>query len=197
MESTLKLTVPELLDRLEKRPVIAAVRDPEGNRLAIQSPVAVIFMISTSIFELDQMVADAHAGGKLVFLHIDLAEGLGRDAAAVRWCAQHLRVDGVISTKPSLLKAASEQGILTVQRFFMMDSASFAHGKRFLKNTPPHLVEMLPAIAPKGIRQLCEALDKPVIAGGLVSEAAEIAQALQAGARAVSTGESKLWGLTL
>ena len=187
------LTTEGLLHRLEKRPIIAAVRDPASNRRAIESPVAVISMISTSIFELDDMVKEAHDGGKAVLLHIDLAEGLGRDDAAVRWCVNRLEVDGIISTKPALLKAASELGVITVQRFFMVDSASLAHGRRILKNTPPDLVEVLPAIAPKGIRQLCEALDKPVIAGGLASEPRDVALALQAGARAISTGEESLW----
>ena len=191
------LTTEGLLHRLEKRPIIAAVRDPASNRRAIESPVAVISMISTSIFELDDMVKEAHDGGKAVLLHIDLAEGLGRDDAAVRWCVDRLDVDGLISTKPSLLRTAAELGVITIQRFFMVDSASLNHGKRLLKNTPPELVEVLPAIAPKGIRQLCEALDKPVIAGGLASEPRDVALALQAGARAISTGEESLWGYTL
>ena len=57
------LTTEGLLKRLEKRPIIAAVRDPASNRRAIESPVAVISMISTSIFELDDMVKEAHDGG--------------------------------------------------------------------------------------------------------------------------------------
>ncbi|MBR1560796.1 MAG: glycerol-3-phosphate responsive antiterminator [Clostridia bacterium] len=191
------LTVGGLLKRLEKRPVIASVRDPEENRRAIESPVAAIFLISTSIFELEAMVSAGREAGKAVFLHIDLAEGLGRDDAAVRWCVEKLGVDGVISTRPSLLKAASELGVLTIQRLFLVDSASFANGKRLLRNTPPDFAEVLPAIAPKSIRRMCEALDKPVIAGGLISEAREIALAMQAGARAVSTGEASLWNMTL
>ena len=191
------LSVNELLRRLEKRPVIAGVRNPEANRLAIESPVSAIFMISASIFEVEDMVTAARSAGKAVFLHIDLCEGLGRDDAAVRWCVERMGVDGVISTRPSLLKAASELGVITIQRLFLVDSASFKNGRRLLKNTPPDLAEILPAIAPKGVRQMCEALDKPVIAGGLVTEVRDIALALQAGARAVSTGESSLWNYTL
>ena len=88
-------------------------------------------------------------------------------------------------------------GALTIQRLFLMDSSSFEHGKRMLRNTPPDMAEVLPGIAPKAIRALCEALNKPVIAGGLVSEPREIALALQAGAAAVSVGDEKLWSLKL
>ena len=108
-----------------------------------------------------------------------------------------LRADGLISTRPALLKAASELGAITIQRLFLMDSTSFEHGKRMLRNTPPDMAEVLPGIAPKAIRQLCEVLDKPVIAGGLISEPREIALALQSGATAVSVGDEKLWSITL
>ena len=187
----------ELIRLLEKHPVIASVRDRWTNRAAIESPVAAIFLLNASILELEDMVADAHAGGKKVFLHIDLAEGLGSDEAAVRWAVERLKVDGVISTRSALLKAASELGVVTIQRLFLMDSSSFEHGKRLLRNTPPDMAEVLPGIAPKAIRQLCEALDKPVIAGGLITEPQEIALALQAGALAVSVGDKKLWQFTL
>ena len=186
-----------LVQQLEKHPVIAAVRNAEANRQAIESPVAAIFLLSASILELPDMVRNAHAGGKRVFLHLDLAEGLGRDEAAVRWCVDYLHVDGLISTRSSLLKLASDLGVITIQRLFLMDSASFEHGKRLLKNTPPDMAEVLPGIAPKAIQQLCEALDKPVIAGGLVTQPREIALALQAGALAVSAGDARLWHYTL
>jgi len=78
-----------------------------------------------------------------------------------------------------------------------MDSTSFEHGKRMLRNTPPDMAEVLPGIAPKAIRELCETLNKPVIAGGLITEAREIGLALQAGAAAVSVGDEKLWNLRL
>lgn len=187
----------KLTRQLLKCPVIAAVRNRESNRLAIESPVAAIFLLGASIMELPELVQDARSSGKRVFLHMDLAEGLGRDDAAVRWSIEKLRVDGIISTRSGLLKTASEMGAITIQRLFLMDSSSFEHGKRLLKNTPPDMAEVLPGIAPKAIAQLCEALDKPVIAGGLVTQPHEIALALQAGALAVSAGDPKLWHYTL
>lgn len=187
----------ELLKQLEKSPVIPAARSPESVRRAADSKAAVIFLLGGNILTIPDMIRLAHDGGKKVIIHLDLAEGLGRDESAVRWCVDVHKADGVISTRPSLLKTASELGAITIQRLFLMDSTSFEHGKRMLKNTPPDMAEVLPGIAPKAIRQLCEALDKPVIAGGLVTEAREIALALQAGASAVSVGDEKLWNLQL
>ncbi len=186
----------ELLRQFSQSPVIPAARTPEAVRRAADTPAAAIFLLGGSILTLPEMIRISHEGGKRAFVHIDLAEGLGRDEAAVRWCVENLHADGVISTKSGLLKAASELGAITIQRLFLMDSTSFEHGKRMLRNTPPHMAEVLPGIAPKAIRELCSALDKPVIAGGLITEPREIALALQAGATAVSVGDEKLWGIT-
>ncbi|MBQ6374546.1 MAG: glycerol-3-phosphate responsive antiterminator [Clostridia bacterium] len=186
-----------LLKRFEKSPVIAAVRSLEAGRLAYRSPAAAVFLLNASILDLEQLVGEAHDNDKPVFLHLDLTEGLGRDSAAVRWCIERFHVDGVISTRPNLLKAASDLGAVTIQRLFLMDTPSFEHGIRLLRNDPPDMAEILPGIAPKAIHRLCEALNKPVIAGGLVTEPREVALALQAGALAVSASEPRLWSHTL
>ena len=180
---------------LARRPVIASVREESAMALAAESGVAAIFILGGSIFSLPDMIRMAHDRGKYAFLHMDLAEGLGRDDAAVEWCARVLKLDGLISPRPQPLRRASELGMITIQRLFLMDSPSFEHGKRLLRNTPPDMAEVLPGIAPKAVRQLCAALDKPVIAGGMISEKSEILDALQAGALAVSVSDSRLWNL--
>ena len=185
----------QLANALSLHPVIAAARTEDAVARAAESPVAAVFLLGGSIANLKSMVKRVHDGGKYAFLHIDLAEGLGRDDAAVDWCVRELNVDGLISTRPQLIRKASEMGIITIQRLFLMDSSSFAHGQRLLKNTPPDMAEVLPGIAPKAVRQLCAALNKPVIAGGMITERCEILEALDAGALAVSVSDERLWRL--
>lgn len=185
----------QLANALSLHPVIAAARTEDAVARAAESPVAAVFLLGGSIANLKSMVKRVHDGSKYAFLHIDLAEGLGRDDAAVEWCVRELNVDGLISTRPQLIRKASEMGIITIQRLFLMDSSSFAHGQRLLKNTPPDMAEVLPGIAPKAVRQLCAALNKPVIAGGMITERREILEALDAGALAVSVSDERLWRL--
>ena len=130
-----------LTKELARHPVIAAVRNLEAAEIASKSSVAAIFILGGSILTLPEIVKRAHDGGKYAFVHIDLADGLGRDEAAVEWCADVLRADGLISTRPQLLRKASESGMVTIQRLFLMDSSSFEHGKRLLRNTPPDMAE--------------------------------------------------------
>ncbi len=175
------------------RPVIAAVRERADAEQAAHSPVAAVFLLGGSILTLRDTVSLLQEAGKAVFIHLDLCEGLGRDAAAVRWCAENMRPDGLISTKSALLYAAKEAGLITIQRMFLMDSASLASGMKLLKGNPPDLVELMPGLIPKAISAVSRKVNIPVIAGGMITEADEVAGALSAGALAVSTSDRLLW----
>ena len=63
-----------------------------------------------------------------------------------------------------------------------------------LKNTNPHLMEIMPGVIGKAIRRYSKT-HVPVIAGGLIQTKAEVTEALSCGALAVSTGEKGLWYL--
>lgn len=182
-----------LIRELTIRPVIAAVRTAAEVEQAAKSPAAAVFLLGGSILTLGDTIRTLQAAGKAVFIHMDLCEGLGRDAAAVRWCARNLRPDGMISTKSQLMHAAKEEGLITIQRMFLMDSASLNSGLKLLGGNTPDLVELMPGLIPKAIRRVSEKLSIPVIAGGMITEADEVASALRAGALAVSTSDRVLW----
>ena len=84
---------------LARHPVIASARDLQQVEQAASSQVPAIFLLGGSILNLKALADRAKAGGKRVFIHIDLLGGLGRDGAAVEWCAQQIGPDGVISTR--------------------------------------------------------------------------------------------------
>ena len=178
---------------LKARPIIAAVRDARSLDAACRSGAKVIFLLGGRLLELEDWVGRARERDKRVLLHLDLCEGLGRDAAAVDYCAARIRPDGVISTRAPLIKCAAEYGLETVQRLFLMDSQSFVSGVKLLKNSPCALVEVLPGLVPKAISFIGAELGRPVIAGGMITTRAEVAQALRAGAVAVSTSCAQLW----
>ena len=187
------MTRDELVRELTMWPVVAAVRGEEQIRQAADSPVAAVFLLGGSILDLPGWTRLLREKGKAAFIHMDLCEGLGRDAAAVRWCAKSLDIDGVISTRAPLLRAASEEGLITIQRMFLMDSASLVSGMKLMRGSLPDLVELMPGLIPKAITAVGEKLGIPVIAGGMVTEAAEVEQAIRAGALAVSTSDKILW----
>lgn len=183
----------ELTGILRGTPVIAAVRDAQAMARALASPVRVVFLLGGDLFTLPELVRAAQDAGKLVFAHLDLVEGISRDAAGVRWIAKAVRPSGVLSTRAPLLRAAAAEGLLTVLRMFMVDSSSLETGARMAKACTPDLVEVMPGLTTRAIRALNERIVPPVIAGGMLETERDVRSALEAGALAASTSKEALW----
>ena len=58
-------------------PVIAAVRSEEEYFAAIKSAVSAVFMLKAELSSFERLAAAK--GGKQVYVHIDIAEGIGKD----------------------------------------------------------------------------------------------------------------------
>ncbi len=186
------ITVRQAIDALENAPVIAAIKSQECAQAAARSPVSVAFVLGGSILTMDRIMEELTGAGKLVFLHMDLIEGIGRDEAGLIFAARHWRPTGIISTRAQLVKAAREHGLLAIQRVFLLDSGSIKSGIQLISQCSPDFVEVMPGVIPKAIGQF-KAAGRPVIAGGMVTERAEVIDALAAGALAVSTSSRELW----
>ena len=152
-----------------------------------------LFYLSADLISIAQRIERAHLSGKHIFVHIDLAEGIGKDRAGIRYLAQ-CGVDGIISTRAQLIRLAKDQGLLTVQRFFALDSKGMDSIDEVLRNTNPHLMEIMPGVIGKAICRFSKG-HISVIAGGLVQTKQEVTDALSCGATAVSTGCPQLWQL--
>ena len=186
------MNIATLISCLECNPVIAAVTDEKWQQ-ALESPAQVIFYLSANLLSVEEKVRQAHEAGKYVMVHLDLAEGIGRDRSGIRFLAQ-CGVDGIISTKAQLIRLAKEQGLITVQRFFALDSKGMESIEEMLRSTNPHLMEIMPGVIGKAIRRFRKS-GIAVIAGGLIETKQEVTDALGAGATAVSTGQKELWYL--
>lgn len=171
--------------------IIAAVKNAEALRLACKSDVEIVFDIQPNIELLETYVGLCKALEKKLFVHIDLAEGIGKDRYGLKFL-QRMGVDGIISTRAGLVKSAKELGLKTVQRIFIVDSHSIETAESVLK-TNPDMVEVMPGVIPVAIKEICDKINIPVIAGGLVRSLKDIEMIEVAGAVAVSTSESELW----
>ena len=172
--------------------VIAAVRTQEEYEKALASGAERIFDLSPDLLSLADRVKAAHAAGKKLFVHFDLATGIGKDKSGISFAAA-LGVDGIISTRVNIIRMAREAGLYTVQRFFIVDSHSIETTIEALKASKADTIEVMPGIAYKVIRVLKEKLEVPIIAGGLIETAEEAQAAYASGASAISTGKASLW----
>lgn len=181
-----------LINCLEQNPVIAAIGDDKWDE-ALVSPAQVLFYLSANLLTVAERIRQAHAAKKYVLVHLDLAEGIGRDRTGIRYLSQ-CGVDGIISTRAQLIHLAKEQDLLVVQRFFLLDSKGLESIDEMLRHTNPNFIELMPGIIGKSIRRFGNG-SIPVIAGGLIETKAEVLDALSCGATAVSTGRKDLWYL--
>lgn len=173
--------------------VIAAVRNDRDIDKALDSGVEIIFYLSPNILTLEEIVNKVHKAGKKIFFHMDLAEGIGKDKSGLLFVKQK-GVDGVISTRVNIIKAAREAGLFTVQRFFIVDSQSVSTTLEGIKASKPDMIEIMPGIVTKVIADLKGKLNIPIIAGGMIDSRLEVRDAIQSGATAVSTSKRELWG---
>ena len=184
------MSMSEIFACLEANPVIAAIGDDKWNE-ALHSPALVVFYMSANLLTLQDKVHQAHMANKYMMVHLDLAEGIGKDRTGLRYIAK-CGADGIISTKSQLIRWGKELGLFTVQRFFAIDSGGTESIGEMFRATCPDLMEIMPGVATKVIRKYADS-GMPVIAGGLIETKAEVLEALSSGATAVSTGKADLW----
>lgn len=189
MPANLKLFVEAMQDA----PVIAAVKNDEGLDRALVSDCTVVFLLYGTILNIGELVQRTKAAGKLAFIHIDLIEGMSAKDISAEFIASRTKADGIISTHPNLIRRARELGLLTIQRFFMLDSLSFSNVLRQSSNAD--VVDVLPGAIPSVIGHLVQEVRQPLIASGLLLDKSDVVAALSAGAVAVSTTSERLWAV--
>ena len=172
--------------------IIAAVRNGKEILKAAQSEVKIVFDLSPDILTVKEHADILHKAGKKFFIHIDLAEGIGKDRSGIIY-AKSAGVDGIISTRSVIIKTAREEGLFTVQRFFIVDSHSIDTTVEALKSSKAQMIEIMPGIVVKVVKELKKTIDVPIIAGGLIETEDEAIEAIKCGASAVSTGKNNLW----
>lgn len=178
---------------LEDCPVIAAVKDETGLKECLYSESQIIFLLFGDICSVGRYVEIAKSAGKMVFVHMDLINGLGNKEVAVDFIREHTGVDGIISTKPQLVKRAKELGLFGILRIFVIDSMAFGNIEKQCASLVPDAVEILPGLMPKIIKKLCSTVNVPIIAGGLISDKEDVMNALNARAVAISVTNQRVW----
>ncbi len=174
--------------------LFSATRQDEDFLAALKAEPRIIFDLSPDLMNISSKVKKAHECGKLLFAHIDLASGIGKDESGIRFLMR-VGADGIISTKSGMIKLAKECGMYTVQRFFIVDSHSVGTTAETVRSAKPDMIEIMPGTVCKIIGKLKNMTDIPIIAGGLIEREDEVREALECGAFAVSTGCRSLWNI--
>lgn len=183
-----------MLPLLERTPVIPAVKEPETLDRALCHDGAAVFLLCGDILNIGELVDRVHRAGKQAVIHADLIAGMAPKEIAVDYL-RRCGADGIISTRPHLIRRGRELGMLTVLRVFAIDSKAVSNLGRETEGGMPDVIEILPGTLCKVLRRLSRELPVPLIAGGLLSDKADVLAALGAGALCVSASDESLWAL--
>lgn len=186
------MKVNVLRKHLRKSPVILAVKDEKSLKKALASDCKIIFLLFGNICTIEQYTKSAKQHDKYVFVHLDLVDGISNREIAIDFINQYTQADGVISTRPRLLKYAKKFDLITVLRIFMLDSMALENGYHNIDYSNPDMIEILPGIATKAFPLIKEYCNIPIIAGGLIRTKQDILQALTDGATAISSSRFEL-----
>ena len=183
------------LNNIEESPIIAAVKDDNGLCKCLSSDVNTVFILYGDICTIPSIVKKVKDSGRIAMVHIDLIAGLSSKEIAVDFIQKYTKADGIITTKPALIKRAKELGLYTILRLFVIDSMAYSNIEHQLRTAKPDLIEVLPALMPKVLAKVCKLSTVPVIAGGLVSDKEDVMALLQAGVVSISSTNEKIWFL--
>ncbi|MGU9538254.1 glycerol-3-phosphate responsive antiterminator [Clostridium tepidum] len=179
-----------------ENPVIAAIRDEKDLENVLESNVKIVFVLFGNITNIRKICHKLRGKQKKIFVHVDMIDGLKGDTAGIEYLKECVELDGIISTKTTNIKHATQVGLYAIQRIFIIDSLSLKTGIKNILEHRPTAVEVMPGIASKIINKLEEKVKNiPIIAGGLIKEKKDVIESLSAGAVAISTTSWELWDL--
>lgn len=181
---------------LIENPVIAAIRNEKDLEKVILSSVLIVFVLYGSIISIKEICERLKEAGKVVFVHVDLIEGLKGDYTGLLFLKQCGQPYGIITTKATNIKNGKKLNFCVIQRIFVVDSLSLITGIKNIKSVLPDAVEVMPGVASKIIKSMENQVHVPIIAGGLIQTKKDIMESIGAGAMAISTTKQELWGLS-
>ena len=185
----------EIMEDLKRFPVIPAIRDISRIDAAVSKKSRCIFLLTGNILNVKDIVKHVKSADRRIFLHLDLLEGISKNSMGIKYIAQEIKPDGVITTRANLISCAKTEGLFTIQRIFVLDSLAVDNAERSIKNINPDAIEILPAVIPKIIRRICQRGRHPIIAGGLIEDVQEVREALEEGALAISVTKEEIWNI--
>lgn len=159
----------------------------------IKSDIQTCILLDFQLAELEDIILELKQHNKSIFIHIDLIKGLASDEYGAIYAIQKLRVQGIISTKPSVIAIAKKRKIISIQRIFLKDTSSLERSLHLLSKTDPDFLEILPATAAGALDLITKETNTKVICGGLIRSKEDIKYCLDHGACSVTTSNSSLW----
>ncbi|HEX7056753.1 MAG TPA: glycerol-3-phosphate responsive antiterminator [Bacilli bacterium] len=178
---------------IQDRKVLPAVRHMKDFEKLLATPYEYVVLLDCHINMLSGIVREAKANGKKMLLHADLIHGISNDEYAAEFLCQTIRPAGLISTRANIIAKTKQNGLIAIQRVFLLDTNALEKSYALMERTKPDFIEVLPGLMPHIIGEVSEKTNIPILAGGLIRTVQEVENAVSAGAVAVTTSRKDLW----
>lgn len=178
-----------------KKSVFPVLRDMKQFEKILNSQHDIVVFLETRVSQLIDLVKHAHQHDKKVFIHADLVQGLKADEYGIEFLIRNVKADGIISTRGNAISFVKKNNVIGILRLFALDSHALDHNLKICQRVKPDYIEVLPGVVPQIITEVQDRTGIPVIAGGLIRSEEDVLNALNSGAKAVSTSNPKLWKL--
>ncbi|MGM0835718.1 MAG: glycerol-3-phosphate responsive antiterminator [Bacillota bacterium] len=173
--------------------VLPAIKRMKDFEIVLESNYEYIVILEIHISQLASVMKYAANRKKKIILHADLIQGLKSDKNAAEFLCQNLKPAGLISTRGDVLKTAKKNNVIAIQRLFLIDTIALETSYKLAANVQPDFIEVLPGVLPQYIEKVRNDTNIDIITGGLIVNEDDVKQALDAGAKAVTTSNINLW----
>jgi|AntRauTorckE6833_2_1112554.scaffolds.fasta_scaffold01835_4 glycerol uptake operon antiterminator len=172
--------------------IIPAVKTHKKLELFLKSDNDYGVLMDFQISQLPPLIKDIKKANKKVLVHLDLIKGISSDEYGAIYLIQELKVDGIITIKPNVVKLCKKRQVIGIMRLFLKDRHSFEQSMALVERTQPDLVEVLPYM-PSILPELNQRLNVPFLMGGLIETESQVKSSIQGGAIAITTSKDDLW----
>ena len=186
-------------ENLQKSKLIAAIKEPKSIEKAIKykENLAATILMTGNILNVKNYVEVLQKEKLPVILHVEKIDGLYMDHYGIDFIIDHVQPFAIVTTKSSIINKAKSKGIFVIQRIFLIDTEVYDHLLVSVDHIQPDIIEVMPSRAPDYLAKLSKASPVPIITGGLLTTPSHANEALEHGAIAVTTSNTKLWKLGL
>lgn len=175
--------------------IIPSIRHLKDLDKALQSPGKYVLLSDVHIGNLEVLVKKCHKENRKVLVHLDLVDGLTKDAKGVKFLKEIFQVDGIISPNKRIATYAKKLGLKAFYRLFLLDSKSLENGLQSIQKCHYDGIEMLPG--PFAIQVIDKVRDlvpnTPLLAGGFIEDEETVEQLFTAGFQGITTSKQELW----
>lgn len=182
-----------LIESLRFVPVIAAVKELDKLEEALDSPSENIFLLSGNIFNLREISQRVKSKNKGLYILVDSIDGYSKDTWGLEYIIKNISLDGIITSKPALVKQCRDMGIFTILRLPIHNSEELSSGLASIKRLRPNIINICPGIIPRVMVRVYTETKIPVIASGLIEDKEDVELALSSGAFGVASTKINTW----